>query len=46
MDLFQRIFIKFVNAGELEAGNKDFDYAKLDDEDAEETREDLMQSKG
>ena len=25
-------FVKFVNAGELEAGNKDFDYAKLDDE--------------
>lgn len=37
-------FIKFVNAGELEAGNKDFDYSKLDDEDAEEAREDLMKN--
>jgi len=39
-------FIKYVNAGELEAGNRDFDYAKLDDEVAEEAREDLVQSKG
>ena len=39
-------FVKFVNVGELEAGNKDFDYAKLDDEVAEEAREDLVQSKG
>ena len=39
-------FAKYVNAGELEACNKDFDYAKLDDEVAEEAREDLVQSKG
>ncbi|MDE6016978.1 MAG: type I restriction-modification system subunit M [Acetatifactor sp.] len=39
-------FVKYVNAGELEAGNKDFDYAKVDDELAEEAREDLVQSKG
>lgn len=39
-------FVKFVNVGELEAGNKDFDYAKLEDEAAEEAREDLVQSKG
>ena len=39
-------FVKYVNAGELEAGSLDFDYAKLDDEDAEEAREDLVQSKG
>ena len=39
-------FVKFVNAGEAEAGNTDFDYAKLDDEAAEEAREDLVQSKG
>lgn len=39
-------FVKYVNAGEMEAGNKDFDYAKLDDENAEEAREDLVQSKG
>lgn len=25
-------FVKFVNAGEVEAGNDNFDYAKLDDE--------------
>ena len=39
-------FVKYVNVGELEAGNEDFDYAKLDDEVAEEAREDLVQSKG
>jgi len=39
-------FAKFVNVGELEAGNEDFDYAKLEDEVAEEAREDLVQSKG
>lgn len=39
-------FVKFVNAGEVEAGNDNFDYAKLDDEVAEEAREDLVQSKG
>lgn len=31
-------FVKYVNAGELEAGNMNFDYAKLDDESAEEAR--------
>ena len=39
-------FAKYVNAGEVEAGNSDFDYAGLSDEDAEEAREDLVQSKG
>ena len=39
-------FVKFVNAGEVEAGNDNFDYAKLDNEVAEEAREDLVQSKG
>lgn len=39
-------FVKFVNAGEAEAGNKDFDYATLSDADAEVAREDLIQSKG
>ena len=39
-------FVKFVNAGELEAGNKDFDYAKFDDKDAEVARENLVWSKG
>lgn len=39
-------FVKFVNAGEAEAGNNDFDYATLSDADAEVAREDLIQSKG
>lgn len=39
-------FVKYVNAGEMEAGNADFDYVKLNDKDAEEAREDLVQSKG
>lgn len=39
-------FTKFVNDGEAEAGNADFDYVKLADEEAEEAREDLVQSKG
>lgn len=39
-------FAKFVNLGEVEAGNDNFDYAKLNDEVAEEAREDLVQSKG
>lgn len=39
-------FVKFVNAGEAEAGNIDFNYAVLSDEEAEQAREDLVQSKG
>ena len=39
-------FVKYVNAGEIEAGNANFDYVKLNDKDAEEAREDLVQSKG
>ena len=39
-------FVKFVNAGEAEAGNNDFDYATISDADAEVAREDLIQSKG
>lgn len=39
-------FTNYVNKGELEAGNIDFDYIKLSDEDAEQAREDLIQSKG
>lgn len=39
-------FVKFVNAGEVDAGNTDFNYATLSDEDAEQAREDLIQSKG
>lgn len=39
-------FTNYVNEGESEAGNPDFDYTKLLDEDAEQAREDLIQSKG
>ena len=36
----------YINSGELEAGNTDFDYAKLSNEEAEEAREGLVQEKG
>jgi type I restriction enzyme M protein len=36
----------YINKGEIEAGNTDFDYAKLSDEEAEEARADLVQEKG
>ena len=36
----------YINAGEEEAGDKDFDYARLSDSEAEEAREGLVQEKG
>ena len=36
----------YINAGEIEAGCEDFDYALLPDEDAEQAREDLVNTKG
>ena len=36
----------YLNADEIEAGNKDFNYADLSDEDAEMAREDMIQTKG
>ena len=36
----------YINSGEIEAGNTDFDYAKMTDEEAEEARESLVQEKG
>lgn len=36
----------YINAGEHEAGNIDFDYAKISDSDAEQAREDMVQTKG
>ena len=36
----------YINSGEHDAGNTDFDYAKMPDEEAEEAREDLVQEKG
>lgn len=36
----------YINAGEIEAGNKDFDYAQISDDEAEQARKDLVQTKG
>jgi type I restriction enzyme M protein len=36
----------YINKGEHEAGFKDFNYARLSDEDAESAREDLVKTKG
>ena len=36
----------YINRGEVEAGNPDFDYAKLSDAEAEEAREGLVAEKG
>lgn len=36
----------YINAGEREAGNSEFDYAKLSDEEAEEARADMVKTKG
>ena len=36
----------YINADEIEAGNTDFNYADLSDEEAEQAREDLVQTKG
>lgn len=36
----------YINEGERAAGNADFDYAKMSDEDAEMAREGLVQEKG
>lgn len=36
----------YINEGEIEAGNTDFDFAKMSDDDAEEAREGLVQEKG
>ena len=36
----------YINAGEHEAGNTEFDYARLSDSEAEQAREDLVRTKG
>ncbi len=36
----------YINEGEVEAGNKDFDYAQMSDVEAEEAREGLVEEKG
>lgn len=38
--------VSYINEGEAEAGNKDFDYAQILDNDAEEARDGLVESKG
>ena len=39
-------FTAYINEGEHAAGNKDFDYAKMSDAEAETAREGLVQEKG
>ena len=36
----------YINEGEIDAGNTDFDYAKMSDAEAEEAREGLIEEKG
>lgn len=36
----------YINSGEIEAGNEDFNYAAMSDEEAEEAREGLVEEKG
>ncbi len=36
----------YINKGEIEAGDVDFDYATMSDEDAEEARDGLVEAKG
>lgn len=36
----------YINKGEREAGDKDFDYALITDKEAEEARKDMVESKG
>ena len=36
----------YINAGEIEAGNDGFDYARMSDDEAEEAREGLVEEKG
>lgn len=37
---------KYINDGERKAGDKDFDYAKISDSEAESVRQDLVKEKG
>lgn len=39
-------FANYVNKGEWEAGDKEFDYAKLEDEYAQEIRDEMVETKG
>ena len=46
LPLHIRKYYRYINAGEWEAGNTEFDYAKLSDDEAEQAREDLVKTKG
>lgn len=37
---------EYINAGERETGNTEFDYSNISDEEAEQAREDLVKTKG
>ena len=39
-------FAEYINKGEHDAGNPDFDYARMSDAEAETAREGLIQEKG
>ena len=39
-------FEAYINNGEIEAGNTDFDYAQMSDDEAEEARRGLIEEKG
>ena len=39
-------FTAYLNKGEHEAGNPDFDYANISDEEAEDARADMVETKG
>lgn len=36
----------YINQGEIDAGNENFDFSRMSDEEAEEAREGLVQEKG
>ena len=36
----------YINTGEIEAGNSDFDYSMMNDTEAEEARQSLVEEKG
>ena len=44
--IFPENLCNYINSGEIDAGNTDFDFAKMPDEDAEEAREGLVEEKG
>ncbi len=46
LSLYSENLANYINEGEAEAGNEGFNYAELSDEDAEQAREDLVQTKG